>query len=758
LDFYNDSYSLNLDVIDDPQMTFSPSAGGPGTIIYPTGTGFFPNGSLVWRYDADPDVPGSGFIIPVPDDCAQADENGEIKATCEISLPTGLPGGGVGGHEISVEDANSNAQWAHKTATDDFDLKAPNLVLEGIYGHPGDTFTVRSGDEPWITSSTVEMIPSNANFTDSKSSIAVSSDGHFGPETFTISDTVTNKESTRIKVNTTGGLGLSYFKDTEEVTAYVINNTSVSPSSGRINQDVTIHGEGFIPAASIYYKSPDCGQDFWTYTGAGVSSQDLDGGGVIPDGITIPLPHCKVGENKVYLSDAQNDVPNTVAEIIYNAYAPELVPDTRQEHMGGTIVLNGTGFTPNQTGLTISTSGGIVAEPNIVNTDAQGRLTPPVIITAPEPTSEGFLQISDSSSGDITFEGIAFIGPPTLEIDKHQGPPGTLVDPIGTTFIGESKLTWEYTQGAANLQKPNLNNPMINDSDEPKFGAILNVPPACQMSDADGLIKDECLITIPTNLKPDDYTIVVYDISDAPWENKSAKTQFKVLEPKAQVSGIQFHRGDTLTVSSAPEIGWTMSKKVKITPELNSIVTPESLMANVNAEGFFTSEKFTISNKAKNGEMSLFTALTTDGPGVGFSAKTEKIKVYVPYIILDPIGDDNPPKKVEVIGGGFFPGEQIYWKGCMSNEPTPLPGVKADKDGNIPKGIILDLTQCTLPGPLVFGDSKIFTPGDSVTASFQIPNYSGTGISIKFLIVAILSFLLAGFTFAISRRKKHLNS
>ncbi|MDR2799601.1 MAG: hypothetical protein LBB07_03215, partial [Bifidobacteriaceae bacterium] len=723
----------------------------PGQSFGITDSRFIPNTTLNWTYAPD----WENFIpLNVPDVCKTTGEDGKIPDTCRISLPFDMTEFSA---LIRVEDTKSNTTTpGYKSVIGSTYLSFPNLALNKAAVHPGDTFTLESGSEKWGYTNSVDMISSNTNFAASKTGIAVNN-GLFGPETFNVNQSLANHSQTQITVNAVSGESAGYSSKTASITAYMPGNAGVEPSAGRPTRDVTIHGSGFLPDAPIYWKSPDCGQGTWRDSGArSTAYTEADAGGDIPNGTLIPLSNCTLdADNTIYLSDSNSEnagdhtIYNTL-ETTYTAYRPFLGAESALEHVGGNILIDGAGFTPGQQDVTVTAEGGIHASPAVVSVDAEGKLTPPITVTASGATTDGTLTVRDPSYGTVTLYNITFLARPILTIDQGEGSPGTVIKPQGVQFLQDSPLTWEMAKAGAKLQnadsKAKLNANLSTD------GAVrLDVPEACQKSELDGSISSACEVSIPISMKSGNYTIYAYDGSNAPLANKAGQAAFKVIESSARIDLYNLHRGDTFRVSS--ETLWETSKKVKIYPKISGFVSPASQEVNVSSLSSFDSKSFKVTSSAKNGDSTSFIVETIEGAAKGYKFETKPIKVFVPNITVKPIGD--PPTKIEISGGGFLPGSQIYWKGCISDELTPIPGLYADENGNIPEGTILDLTQCTLGGPLVFSDSSSGTGNDdsSVTVNFQIPNFSGTGIDISIPAILMLLLVLMGAAIAFFKRE-----
>jgi hypothetical protein len=474
-------------------LTASPDNGPADTVFHVSGTGFTPaaNYDIFFPYNAPweeetsgtvagdgsisrfinvPEIPGGSYTVRVETDFESASDTFEVEANIELSDTTVqvddqvvVHGTGFrANHDVAIRFDNRTVETARTNSRGSFsdsfrvpeadrgshDVRADDGIFEAE-----DSLSVRQSISISPTSGTTgtEIVVTGRGFRDNRtigiffdgdrmdtrpSSVRSDSDGSF-----------TAEFDAPFCANRTPEVLASDGTYTASATFTIIANIELSPTSGKVEDEVSISGRGFRSNRVIEITFD--GDDLATSPSV-VRSDDT---GCFD--ATFLIPPSTTGTHEVRASDGEeSDETNLTTQ-------PTLILDPSSGPINATIGVTGTGFGASRT-VTIRFNGEHV---RTGATDAQGNFTDQFMV--PAVTSSNYDVVA--SDGSTTATAV-FTVTTSLEITPTSGNVGSSIRVTGTGFAGAIVIKYDDSTVATTRADTNGNFAILFDAPASRHG------------------------------------------------------------------------------------------------------------------------------------------------------------------------------------------------------------------------------------------------------------------------------------------------
>jgi hypothetical protein len=443
---------------------------------------------------------------------------------------------------------------------------------------------------------------------------------------------------------------------------------SVNPTMVNAGSAITVSGAGFTPDEAVNF----------TFNGASgiIATVQADGSGNLPGtGVTIPSTTLPGTYTLTATSASGINVATTTFTVIALVLSPYAI-----EH-GGSVVVSGTGFAPNEpVNIAIDGQGGTLAT---AQTDGSGNL-PATTVNIPAFIGPGSytLAATGASSGFVLSNTLVILNV------AITATPATII--VGGTIIvtGSGFVPGE----SVSISLSGLGNPL-----------------ASIQATSTGTLPGTFII-IPATLSPGSYTLAATGAS-----GYSATTIALTLNQPAPVLALNvgsIEHGGTVTVTGT---GFVPNTPVSLT--LIGQNYQSATLATVQTDGLgnLPSTSITIPTSVPGGQYTL-TASSAGGTataGVNLTIATTVVTVSASSV--------TPGETLTVSGSGFAPNEFVTI--ALSGLSNVLATPRTDASGNLPS------TTVTIPSPIdggtyslqALGASTADTAGAPVSLSSLVP-------------------------------------
>jgi hypothetical protein len=394
----NNSDSSNFTINVNAKISISKTSGPAGTSVTVSGTGFAPNESGVT-------VTLGGKVVGTP---TSANSTGGWSITFTTTNMAG------GSYNI---DAYGNSTLTSQVSDLSFRVD-PTVTLSPTSGAAGATISV-DGNGFYAN----ESVTISYDSTDIQTGIKADSDGSWsGKFTVPTGSSGTHKVyargTTTVKTPTAGiefKLGASL---------------SINKTSGEAGTIVTVTGAGFAA------KETNIVIIFDGSTKTEITGNASDAGSWTSN-YTIPATFG--GEHKID-AEGKTTKADSIPEV-YFTVLPEISIDKTEGTPGTPVTVSAHGFTPKETGITITYDGKPLGGKIIA--DASGAWKTTVVIPA-SPSGQHTLLVNGSATDTTSKGSFSFDVTSTLNLTPTDGFVGSVVTVSGTGFAPNSNLRVLY--------------------------------------------------------------------------------------------------------------------------------------------------------------------------------------------------------------------------------------------------------------------------------------------------------------------------
>lgn len=390
-------------VYDQTDITVSPNAGLAGDPVTVTGTGF---------------APGETVTITGLDCTSAITANGDGEFTANCTIPAGAAPGPL---TVTATGAVS----AHP-ATDTVTVNAPPVVYDPSItvspksAVPGATITVTGSGFAPNESVTIAGLSCTGTITASGTgalnrACTLPSSATPGPRT----------------VTATGAVSAEPASDTLTVTAPPVYNPkiTVSPTSAKPGDTVTVKGTGFAPSENVTLTGlASCTPSSFKASGTGTFTVTCK----VPANAAAPGTIQVKARGDVSKKDATASLSVTKPPVVYN---PKITVSPTSAEPGDRATVKGTGFAP---GETVKITGLASCTPSPLKANGSGAFTATCKVAAN--AAPGTIQVKargDVSKKDATASLTvkkATVYNPTITVTPNPANPGDKVTVTGKGF------------------------------------------------------------------------------------------------------------------------------------------------------------------------------------------------------------------------------------------------------------------------------------------------------------------------------------
>jgi len=411
-------------------IVLTPTSGTAGTTVTVTGTGFtsyttetvyilFDDAYIASAYVGSAGTFSASFQVP-------------SSYTTAMTVPVTVQ------HTTSVYDATKQIAIAYFSVT----VAEAEIVVSPSSGYVGDQITVSGSG--FTASSSVTIYFDTTNLT----TITTDAYGGFTNATFTVPESY--RGSHTIKAQDTSG----HYATT---TLTVLPKITLTPTSGAVEDTVTISGTGFAANSGVTFEFDNVS------VSAATTTTNANGSFT---NVTFSIPSSSRGSHTVKAEDASGNYATATLTVL-----PKITLTPTSGASGTTVMVTGTGFSASKPITIKYNAASVTTDPAAINTDATGSFTASFNVPAGlagtysvEATDGTY---SDSTSFVATVD--AAISPTTSE--TSPGYVGMELTINGTGLKPNATVTITYTTEPVVLAT-------VTTDEDGDFSVAVTIPPS----------------------------------------------------------------------------------------------------------------------------------------------------------------------------------------------------------------------------------------------------------------------------------------
>jgi hypothetical protein len=407
-DASGNTYSQTVTAV--PKITLTPKAGVVGTEVTLTGWGFGASKTATMTIGTTSVTLYTGTTAGVTTTAA-----GAIPGSVTFTVPSTLT---TGAYTVTVTDATYPAN----TATATFTVSAPEFTMTPSSGSAGITVTVTgAGWIPSITNLGWIKFDTTTVYTNGDTDTYGRLDPLAG-WTFTVPAVAAGSHTVTVSDGTL-----------EKTATFTVITPSItlSATSGKVADTITITGSGFNPTATITYTSATVGNVWFGTSAVPLASTNtvtaVASDGTLGTGVKIAVPTGSVAGNyTIKLKFTGLEVSQTFTVI------PKITVSSTTGYLkGSAITVTGTGFAASKD-ITVTLANTTIVL-SATATSSTGTISGTYALPVDQPTGASILIVTDAA-GNSASKTIT-VGVPTVTLSPSSGAAGTTVQVTGSGFF-----------------------------------------------------------------------------------------------------------------------------------------------------------------------------------------------------------------------------------------------------------------------------------------------------------------------------------
>ncbi|MFE7509342.1 choice-of-anchor G family protein [Promicromonospora sp. NPDC057488] len=469
---------------------------------------------------------------------------------------------------------------------------------------------------------------------------------------------------------------------------------TVDPAEAVPGGTTTVSGEGYTPDSTVTVQLTDADGN---PVGEPVTV-DTDENGAFTTDLTVP-DDAEPGDYTVVGTDDTTGTPAEAALTVAPAAEidPTLTADPAEVEPGGTVTVDGAGYTPDSTATVQLTDadGNPVGDPVTVDTDENGAFTTDLTIPDDAEPGDHTVVATDDTTGTTAEAALAVAEPPaidpTLSVEPAEVAPGGSTAVSGTGYTPDSTATVQLTDADGNP----VGDPVTVDTDE--NGAF------------------STLLPVPEDAEPGDYTVIATDDTsgDTAQATLAVSAGAPSVNPAVTVNPAEVAPGGTVTVDGA---GYTPDSTATIQlTDADGNPVGDPVTVDTDENGAFTAE-LPVPDDAEPGDYTV--VVTDDTTGTPAEAPLAVAPVEVctdPALTVDP-STVEAGGEVTVIGTGFPAGVDVSVRLTDAAGETVGEPVVA-----VPDDTCAFTVTITVPEDAEPGDYTVVAEPDDGSAGAEVP-------------------------------------
>jgi len=510
-------------------VTLNPTSGTIGTTVTITGTAFTAYtvvyiyfGYYAYSYVAVATVMTGGYF-----------------STSFVVPSTATPGQTY----IIVRDGPSYTSTA--LATTPFTVTARQITISPSSGYVGSTVTV-SGSGFNASSSVTIYFDTTAVHT-----VTATATGTFSGATFDVPESYRGTHT--VKGSDTGG-------ESPGVSFTVLQQITVTPTSGAAADTITISGTGFAANAGItlYFDNTSVSAGTTVTNASGSFTNNL---------FTIPLS--SRGSHTIKAKDASNNnatTPFTIAEKI------TITPTSGTS--GTTVTVSGTGFSASRSITIKYNTVPVTSSPAAISTDTNGSFTASFNVPAGVAGTYSVQATDGTYSASVNFEATVDATISQTTSTASPGHAGMELTITGTGFKPNATVTITYTTEPVTLAT-------VTTDANGDFSTTITIPPSAAGSHTitatDGYTSKQFTFVMESQAPPVPEPLL-------PEEGMKAKSEaYFDWEDVEDVSGVTY----TLQIASDADFTTIVQEKTGLTSSEYTLLEEEKLESVSKDEPYY---------------------------------------------------------------------------------------------------------------------------------------------------------------------------
>ena len=412
-------------------IVLTPTSGTAGTTVTVSGTGFalyatetvyilFDDSHVASAYVSASGTFDTSFGVP-------------SSYTTAMTVPVAVQ------HTTGVYDPAKEIALAYFSVT----VAEAEIVVSPSSGYVGDQITVSGSG--FTASSSVTIYFDTTNLT----TITTDAYGGFTNATFTVPESY--RGSHTIKAQDTSG-------NYATTTATVVSKITVTPTSGAVDDTVTISGTGFAAYSGVTFDFDNVS------VSAGTTTTNPNGSFA---NVTFSIPLSYQGSHTIKAEDASGNYATVTVTVV-----PKITITPASGTSGTTVVtVTGTGFSASKPITIKYNAASVTTDPAVINTDATGSFTASFNVPAGLAGTYSVEATDGTYSDSTNFVAMveAAISPTTSE--TSPGYVGMELTISGTGLKPNATVTITYTTEPVVLAT-------VTTDEDGDFSVAVTIPPS----------------------------------------------------------------------------------------------------------------------------------------------------------------------------------------------------------------------------------------------------------------------------------------